>query len=222
VSAEAAPELVGGIVGSGVAWQPARARTTATTTQPRRPRVAGREGILLPGREGQNAAMPRGSRRRADAEPRPESLSVLFDLFTANQRVRALLADAMADSPLRPDEYAVYSALVDYGPLPPKGLATVLGMPPTTMSHYVASMRERGHVTSERNAADRRSFLLALTPDGRKVHGVAARAFAQGNDRRLRALSVPAADVRRALQDLEAAAAAARSQLAADAVNKVG
>jgi DNA-binding MarR family transcriptional regulator len=167
--------------------------------------------------------MPRGSRRRrVDPEPRPESLSILFDLFTANQRVRALLADAMADSPLRPDEYAVYSALVDYGALPPSRLATVLGMPPTTMSHYVTSMRERGHVTSERNPADRRSFLLTLTADGRAVHRAAGRAFGQGNDRLLRALDVPAADVRRALQALESAAEEARAQLAADSVEEAG
>ncbi len=83
-------------------------------------------------------------------------------------------------------------------------------------------MRERGHVTSARNPADRRSFLVALTVDGRKVHRRAAREFAQGNDRLLRALDVPAADVRRALQALESAAEEARAELAADAVDEVG
>ena len=97
----------------------------------------------------------------------PDShLSVLFDLFAAEQRVRTLVLRAMADAPLTPDEYAVYSVLFDEGPHAPTELAHRVGMPPTTMSHYVRAMLDRGHAVRQVVAADRRSYRLALS-DGR-------------------------------------------------------
>ena len=50
------------------------------------------------------------------------TLSLLYDLFVANQRVRALLADAMEGTGLRADEYAVYSAVYDLGRSRPRSL----------------------------------------------------------------------------------------------------
>src|SRR6187401_790283 len=99
--------------------------------------------------------MPPGSR-----------LSLLFDLFATEQRVRTLVMRAMADAELRPDEYAVYSVLFDDGPQTPTDLARRVGMPPTTMSHYVRALLERGHAVRELVPADRRSYRLALTAAG--------------------------------------------------------
>ncbi len=42
---------------------------------------------------------------------------MLFDLFVTAQRVRRVLADGMAESGLRPDEYAIYSLLFEAGPM---------------------------------------------------------------------------------------------------------
>ncbi len=44
-------------------------------------------------------------------------ISFLFDLFAASHRVRALLGQTMADAGLRPDEYAIYSAVQRAGTL---------------------------------------------------------------------------------------------------------
>lgn len=103
--------------------------------------------------------------------------SLLFDLFAANQQVKTLLTRAMVDSPLKPDEYAVYSGVFEFGPIAPTDLAAVVGMPPTTVSHYIVHMREAGHVIEKRDPADGRSRTLSLSASGLKAHRRANRAF---------------------------------------------
>ena len=156
---------------------------------------------------------PQAARRRRSRGPRPRRSSLLFDLFVAQQRVRALLTDAMEGSGLRPDEYAVYSAVSEFGPVAPGALAQILGMPPTTMSHYVRSMRERAHVETVRNPADNRSFLLALTTEGRAAQRRAGTAFEEAYRRFAAALPAAEASVRTALGAVEQAAAQARDEL---------
>ena len=53
--------------------------------------------------------------------------SLLFDLFAANQRVRSLLVTAMDGAGLKPDEYAVYSALFEFEPMSPTEIAGFVG-----------------------------------------------------------------------------------------------
>lgn len=142
--------------------------------------------------------------------------SILFEFFGASQRVRALLANAMAGSSLRPDEYAVYSILVDRGSSSPTVMAHAVGMPPTTMSHYVRAMARLGHVERRPNPRDHRSALLSLTPAGRAAHASAAAAFDEANRRFLAALDVADASARRVLRDISRAAEVATGQLASD------
>jgi DNA-binding MarR family transcriptional regulator len=145
-------------------------------------------------------------------------LSLLFHLFATEQRVRTLVVRAMADSGLRPDDYAVYSVLFDEGPQSPTDLARRVGMPPTTMSHYVRAMLERGHVERETVAADRRSFRLRLTTGGLAVHAQASRAFEQAHSRFIAALEIDDATAQSALEAIGAAADQAAAELAADSV----
>jgi DNA-binding MarR family transcriptional regulator len=102
--------------------------------------------------------------------------SLLFDLFAASQQVKTLLTRAMAGAGLRPDEYAVYSGVFEFGPIAPTELAHVVGMPPTTLSHYIRHMREKGHLV-ERRKTDGRSRALSLSPAGLAAHRRANRAF---------------------------------------------
>ena len=155
--------------------------------------------------------MPPGSR-----------LSLLFDLFATEQRVRTLLLRAMADAGLRPDEYAVYSVLFDEGPQTPSDLARRVGMPPTTMSHFVRTLLERGHAIREVVAADRRSYRLALTTDGLRAHAAAGRAFREAHDRFMAALTVDEDDARVTLAAIGAAAVAGEAQLARDTIAATG
>ena len=148
--------------------------------------------------------------------------SILFDFFGAAQRVKLLLADAMADCGLRPDEYAVYSTLVDGGPSSPTRMAEAVGVPPTTMSHYVRAMLERGHVRRSAHPLDRRSAVLALTPAGRGAHRRAAAAFEEANRRFVAALELTDAEARASLRAIRSAAEDASQALAADTRSRAG
>lgn len=147
--------------------------------------------------------------------------SILFDLFAASQRVRSLLAVAMDDAGLRPDEYAAYSALFEFEPLSPSELAGVLGMPPTTVSHYVRAMRERGHLREQRNPRDSRSRMLSLSVRGRTAHRRASLAFEGAYQRFVARLADPAATTT-AIRELERAADDALSQLEKSATAEAG
>jgi len=148
--------------------------------------------------------------------------SLLFELFAASQRVRTLLEHAMAAAGLTPDEYAVYSVLVDRGPSTPSRMANAVGMPPTTMSHYVRAMLQRRHAQRRPNPEDGRSVLLALTRSGRAAHARAARAFEEANGRFLDELRRSDRDVRSVLRAVNSAAAQASIRLADDTLRTAG
>ena len=147
-------------------------------------------------------------------------LSVLFELFAAEQRVRTLVVRAMADANLRPDEYAVYSVLFDEGQQTPSDLARRVGMPPTTMSHFVRALLERGHAERQVVSSDRRSYQLALTQTGRRAHAEAGRAFGAADRRFGAALRIDPDAARAALLAIGEAAAEAEASLAADAIDE--
>ena len=152
-------------------------------------------------------------------ERQPDShLSLLFHLFAAEQRVRTLVTSAMADCGLRPDDYAVYSVLFDEGPHAPTDLAHRVGMPPTTMSHYVRAMLERGHVEREVVPADRRSYRLRLTESGLAAHARASRAFAEADGRFMSALEIDEPEATGVLAAIGRAADQAAAELASDSV----
>ena len=96
----------------------------------------------------------------------------------------------MADAGLRPDEYAVYSVLFDEGRRHRRTWPGGSGMPPTTMSHFVRALLERGHAVREIVAADRRSYRLALTADGLRAHAAAGLAFREADRRFMAALAI--------------------------------
>jgi len=149
------------------------------------------------------------------------TLSLLFELFVANQRVRTLLQAAMADAGLRPDEYAVYSAVFELGPISPSELGETLGMPRTTVTHYMDAMRAAGHLHERRNPADGRSYLVRLTPSGLAAQRRANRGF-EAAYQRLAAHLADAGAVGVTLRELAEAAGLAAAELAADARSAAG
>lgn len=131
---------------------------------------------------------------------------MLFDLFVAAQRVRRVLADGMAKSGLRPDEYAVYSLLFEHGPLTATDMSELLGMPLTTVLDYLKAMNAARHLERMRHPSDGRALQLRLSPAG-----VAAQKRAHDYWNVVRArledgLPMPIDQVRRALQALDEAA----------------
>jgi DNA-binding MarR family transcriptional regulator len=146
-------------------------------------------------------------------------LSLLFEVYAASRAVGELVATAMADSPLTPEEYAVYSVLFDEGPHAPTELAGRTGMPPTSMSHFVRAMLERGHAERALSPVDRRSYRIVLTPAGLAAHGAASAAFAEADQRFIRALAADEEDARATLRAIGKAASTAEARLSADSVD---
>lgn len=142
-------------------------------------------------------------------------LSLLFELYAAAGAARTLVAAAMADSPLTPEEYAVYSVLFDEGPHAPTELARRTGMPATSMSHFVRRMLERGHAERAPFAEDRRSYRIVLTPAGLAAHSGAALLFEEADALFRRRLRVSEADARSAMIEIGRAARDAEELLAA-------
>ncbi len=145
-------------------------------------------------------------------------ISLLFDLFVVNQRVRRLLSAALTDVSLRADEYAVYSLLFEQGPLTATEMARRMGMPLTTVLDYLRAMDDRRHLRREPHPRDGRAQQLSLTIAGVTEHRRTNRAWEVMRVRLEQSLSVPTKDVRRVLQALDDAVVTALARLEADAV----
>ena len=92
--------------------------------------------------------------------------NVALDLFVLDQHLGTALDSALAGVGVTASLYAVYSQL-DQGALTPRRLCDLLGIRPTTLSGYLATMQRAGHVTRVRNERDGRSWVLELTDAGR-------------------------------------------------------
>lgn len=103
--------------------------------------------------------------------------SIFFELYALSQAVRQLLLTTMADGPLTPEEYALYSAVFEAESLTPTDLAARLSMPITTVMERVRVLEERGHARRVSHPRDGRSYLLVLTAAGRVAHRQANERF---------------------------------------------
>jgi DNA-binding MarR family transcriptional regulator len=153
-------------------------------------------------------------RNPKNAMTRPErSISMLFDLFVLNQRVRRLVSAALVDVSLRADEYAVYSLLYEQGPLTATEMVRRMGMPLTTLLDYLKAMEARGHLRRQPHPRDGRAQQLSLTLAGVSEHRRTNRAWEAMIERLGRALPMPEKQIRRALQAFDDAVAACLSEI---------
>jgi len=143
--------------------------------------------------------------------PRRADVSLLFDLFVVSQRVRRVLADGMAGSGMRPDEYAVYSLLFMEGPITATEMAQQLGLPLSTVLDYLKAIDAAGHLERDRHPDDGRAVQVALNSKGiaaqvrANKHWEVVRKLIEGS------LRMPKTEVRAALVALDDAAATALS-----------
>src|SRR5436190_8592227 len=122
--------------------------------------------------------------------------TVLFDVFLANQARQQLIATALEGTELPPEDYPLYVFVGAEGPWTPTGLAQRLEMPLTTVLFRLRRLERRGHAERIPNPDDRRSFLIRLTPAGRRLLRKARpkfRAYAEAVEARLAAEKVDAA-----------------------------
>jgi DNA-binding MarR family transcriptional regulator len=110
-------------------------------------------------------------------EPQRGLGNVLFDLWLVSRAATALIDEAVRDSGLDADEFAVYSVLASTDGMTPTDLARWMAAPATTVSSYATRFARRGHVERVQNPADRRSYRLRLTDSGRAAHLEAGRLF---------------------------------------------
>ena len=85
-------------------------------------------------------------------------------VFALGQQVRSVLDLTFVDAPLRPDEFAVYSALRLIGATTPAQLADELGMGRSTLSNRLRKMEDQGHLLRRRHPDDGRSSVIELSP----------------------------------------------------------
>jgi DNA-binding MarR family transcriptional regulator len=90
----------------------------------------------------------------------------IVDLFVVDQHLGALLDAAIAGTGLTASTFAVYTQL-ERGALTPRQLSEILGIKPTTLSGYLATMQRHGHLSRAKHQRDARSSLLQLTEAGR-------------------------------------------------------
>lgn len=125
-------------------------------------------------------------------------------LFATDQQLSRLLATAMADCPLRPDEFAVTSVLRLAGPVRPTELAELTGLRPTTLSNYLRRFEGADLVRRRRDPADGRAYLVALTARGERATVDCFPAFEASISSFRKALADEGVDERDVIDTLEA------------------
>ena len=136
--------------------------------------------------------------------------------FANSQKLGALLARSFADgqAPLTTDEFAVYSLLRLAGPTTPTRLAHDLGMPTSTMTHYLRRMDAAGHLNRRPNPEDRRSSLIELTTAGAETTVACFPAFSAAITAFRQHLMMPEKELLTAMSAMNDALHAAYEQLA--------
>jgi DNA-binding MarR family transcriptional regulator len=134
-------------------------------------------------------------------------------LFALGQQQGSLLQQAMADAPLSPSEFALYSALRLMQPATPSLLAQTLGMKATTLSSALVRMANAGHLRRRRNPADGRSVVLELSASGLRVTEACFASFSTAIEAFRRNLDVDEAAFLRHLEAASAALSAATAEL---------
>jgi DNA-binding MarR family transcriptional regulator len=103
--------------------------------------------------------------------------TVLFEVFWAQQKRKRLIETALAGVDLPPEDYPLYVLIGAEGPWTPTGLAERLVMPLSTVIFRAKRLERRGHAERVPNPDDGRSFLLRLTPEGKRLLDLARPAF---------------------------------------------
>lgn len=140
-------------------------------------------------------------------------ISLLFDLFVVNQRVRRLVAAALAEAPLGADEYAVYSLLAEQAPLTATEMARRMAMPLTTVLDYLAAMDARGHLRRQPHPQDGRAQHVSLTISGTADWRRTSKRWGIMSERLESLLPKSGIAVRRSLQELDDAVATTLAEI---------
>jgi len=107
-------------------------------------------------------------------EERPAG--VVLALHRATHATLQVLATRLAELDLPASEINVLANLAGRDPLTVGALAAATATRPTTLTSLLDRLVRRGHVVREVDPADRRSFLVSLTPAGQQAAGTVSAA----------------------------------------------
>lgn len=154
--------------------------------------------------------------KKSPPEMDTDQLNVLFRVWLASRAAMDLVDDALKSSELDGDEFAIYSMVAAAPGITPTDLAQWMAAPATTVSSFVKRLESRGHTERIANPADRRSYGIRLTQEGKHAHQGAATLFAPALDQLVVALGVDHTNVRDGLRHLRRAIDDVRSPNAGD------
>ena len=103
--------------------------------------------------------------------------TILLDLFRTNQLRERLIEAALDGLELPPEDYPFYVLVGAEGPWTPTALAARMAMPLSTVLFRVRRLEQRGHAERIPNPDDKRSYLVSLTDEGKKLLGQARPRF---------------------------------------------
>lgn len=133
---------------------------------------------------------------------RPEhDIGVLFEVYTAANRVEILLNKALAGTGLKPVGYAILSILASTTATTPSEVAQISSTRPSTLSGHFADLTERGWVHRTKGD-DGRVAVLTLTDDGRAIHDQAQRRVADLAMYMQKEMTLSVDSIRHALHEL--------------------
>ena len=114
--------------------------------------------------------------------------TIFFEVFWTQQARERLIEAALESTGLPAEDYPLYVMIGAEGPWTPTGLAARLEMPLSTVTFRMRRLERLGHAERVRNPDDGRSFLIRLTPKGRRLLGRARprfRDYAEAVEKRL-------------------------------------
>ena len=156
------------------------------------------------GDQGDRAVTNPGADRHREPELDARLGNVLFDVWLVSRATTAVIDDAVRDSGLDADEFAIYSVLASTDGMTPTELAHWMAAPATTVSSYVKRFERRGHVRRVPHPDDRRSHRVRLTAAGRGAHRAAGELFQPVLDEVTRRVGRDGPDTHRHLRELHA------------------
>ena len=109
--------------------------------------------------------------------PENETGALVLALHRAAHATLGALQARLADLDLNPSEISALANLADGRARSIGELAVDTATRPTTLTGVLDRLVRRGYVVRQLDPADRRSFLVSLTDDGRRVAGAASAAM---------------------------------------------
>ena len=96
-------------------------------------------------------------------------LRYLSPIHKASRQIGLYFERELADTRLAPQEGHLLAYLRSYAPCPVSELIAVFGLRGSTATSVLDRLEERGLIARRDNPDDRRSFLLELTAEGRRL-----------------------------------------------------